>query len=158
MIRMFEDRDQKGRTAPGTEVMPVNRDISFYADSADEAEQRLRKEIAAGKYPAGRVYQICPWMANAEMIRSVASGLDGSFQRIFLDPVGGMYSATRRIRLPRPTTADANEGIRSAAEVAKSLESLGLAVGPSRAPEFFKQPEPEPEVEVESVETEAQTI
>jgi len=102
MIRIFEDRERKGATDPGTEVVPVTQELSIYADSADEAEKRLRQDVANGKYAAGRVYQICPWMANIEMIRSVAAGLDGSFHRVFLDPAAGLYGAERRIRLPRP--------------------------------------------------------
>jgi hypothetical protein len=102
MIRIYEDRDQKGETSPGTIVQPVIRDLSIYANSAEEAEAKLRKDVTSGKLTAGRVYQICPWTANPELIRSVAASLDGSFQRVFLDPASGLYSELRRIRLPRP--------------------------------------------------------
>lgn|SRR5581483_2441890 len=100
MIRTYEDAEQKGATAAGTLVAPVNRDLSVYAYTADEAEKKLRSDIASGKLPAGKVYQICPWLANPELIRSVAASLDGTFYRVFLDPAG-LYSELRRIRLPR---------------------------------------------------------
>lgn len=99
---MYEDTEKRGATAPGTMVRPVTRDLSFYAESADEAEKRLRKDVASGALPAGMVYQICPCLANLELIRSVAAGLDGDFQHVFLDPAAGVYSELRRIRLPRP--------------------------------------------------------
>jgi hypothetical protein len=102
MIRTYEDREKNGSTNPDTIVEPVNRELAIYAYSADEAETKIRKDIAGGKLPAGRVYQICPWMANPELIRSVAASLDGSFQRVFLDPASGLYGELRRIRLPRP--------------------------------------------------------
>jgi hypothetical protein len=102
MIRTYEDREKNGATDAGTVVEPVNRELAVYAYSADEAEARIRKDVAGGKLPPGRVYQICPWMANPELIRSVAASLDGSFQRVFLDPAAGLYSELRRVRLPRP--------------------------------------------------------
>lgn len=113
MIRIYEDREKSGATSPGTIVEPVARELSFYAYSADEAEKRLRSDISSGKLEAGRVYQICPWMANVELIRSVAASLDGSFQRVFLDPAAGLYGETRRIRLPRPSVAEADEALHS---------------------------------------------
>jgi hypothetical protein len=30
----------------------------------------------------------------------VAASLDGSFERVFLDPAAGLYSDTRRVRVP----------------------------------------------------------
>ena len=116
MIRMYEDVEKAGATAPGTMVQPVTRELSFYAESADEAEKRLRRDVASGALPAGAVYQICPWLANPELIRSVAAGLDGEFQRVFLDPAAGLYSELRRIRLPRPV-AGPQESVTSTAEV-----------------------------------------
>jgi len=101
MIRIYEDADQNGATTSGTVIAPINRDLSVYAYSADEAEKKLRSDIESGKLPAGKVYQICPWFANPELIRSVAASLDGSFQRVFLDPATGLYGELRRIRLPK---------------------------------------------------------
>lgn len=102
MIRIYEDVNKNGSTVPGTIVGPITRELSVLADSADEAERQLRADVANKALPAGRVYQICPWLANPELIRSFAASLDGSFQRVFLDPAAGLYSELRRIRLPRP--------------------------------------------------------
>jgi hypothetical protein len=60
----------------------------------------LRVDVAAGKLPAGRVYQVCPWVGNPELIRSVSISLDGISSRVFLDPASGPYGYLRRIRLP----------------------------------------------------------
>ncbi len=109
MIRTYEDREKNGATIPGTIVEPVTRELSLYAYSADEAEKKLCSDIVSGKLPAGRVYQICPWMANPEMIRSFAASLDGSFQRVFLDPAAGLYGEYRRIRLPKPSIFETEE-------------------------------------------------
>jgi hypothetical protein len=102
MIRVFSDQSQNNATVPGTVVEPTNIQLSFYEDSADEAEKKLNSEVRKGKLPKGRVYQICPSMGSFEPIRTCAIALDGSAQRVFLDPVDGLYGEARRIRLPRP--------------------------------------------------------
>lgn len=101
VIRVFADRDQKNATDQGTLVEPLALQLSYYTDTAEEAEKRLNLDIAQGKVSKGRVYQICPSMGSFEPIRSCAIGLDGSAKRVFLDPAEGLYSASRRIRLPR---------------------------------------------------------
>jgi hypothetical protein len=106
IIRVFSDRDQKNATIPGTVVEPTNTQLSFYEDSADHAEKKLNSEIIKGKLPKGRVYQICPSMGSFEPIRSCAIAADGSAQRVFLDPVDGLYGELRRIRLPRPIVTE----------------------------------------------------
>jgi hypothetical protein len=101
IVRVFADVDQNDSTAAGTFVRPQDLQLSFYTESADEAEKRLCREVQAGKLSKGRVYQICPSIGSFEPIRTCAVGVDGSAQRVFLDPVDGLYSQTRRIRLPR---------------------------------------------------------
>lgn len=104
LIRVYEDVKNKGETAPGTIVQPVDsRNFGLYAYSAEEVEVKIRENIAKKKLSCGAVYQICPWVGNAELIRSTAVSLDGSFVRVFLDPASGVYGELRRIRLPRPT-------------------------------------------------------
>lgn len=120
IIRTYQDCDKKGATGPGTIVEPMTRELSFYAYSADEVEQRLHREIASGQLAAGRVYQICPWMSNPELIRSVAVSLDGSFQRVFLDPSAGLYGEFRRIRLPRPVASEQDESVPSTSDAVTS--------------------------------------
>ena len=110
-IRIWEDFNKTGATSPGTIVEPVKRELSFYADSAEEIEQRVRKDVLAGNIPRGRVYQICGSSSDAGLIRSFAASLDGSFQRVFLDPAEGLYGESRRIRLPRPQLAHADENL-----------------------------------------------
>lgn len=119
-IRIWEDFNQRGATSPGTVLLPVRRELSFYAESGDEAEQRLRKDIVAGNIPPGRVYQICPSMSEGGLIRTIAASLDGSFQRVFLDPAEGLYGESRRIRLPRPTVPDADESVQRLLDALKS--------------------------------------
>jgi hypothetical protein len=106
VVRVFTDREQGNSTAPGTIVQPSDLQLSFYTDSADDAEKRLHRDVMNGMLPKGRVYQICPSMGSFEPIRTCAIAPDGSAQRVFLDPVDGLYGETRRIRLPRPTTAE----------------------------------------------------
>ena len=101
IVRVFTDMDQANSTAPGTFVRPLESQLSFFTESADEAEKRLYRDASEGKLPKGRVYQICPSMGSFEPIRTCAIALDGSAQRVFLDPVDGLYGETRRIRLPR---------------------------------------------------------
>ena len=105
IIRVFADREENGATAPGTVVQPSSLQLSFYQDSADDAEKKLHQDVLNGKLPKGRVYQICPSLGSFEPIRSCAVAQDGSAQRVFLDPVDGLYSELRRIRLPRPSVA-----------------------------------------------------
>jgi hypothetical protein len=106
IVRLFTDVDETNSTAPGTLVRPQELQISFYTESADEAEKRLHREAREGKLPRGRIYQICPPFGNFEPIRTCAVSLNGSTQRVFLDPVDGLYGETRRIRLPRQVEAE----------------------------------------------------
>jgi hypothetical protein len=106
IVRVFTDMDQHNSTAPGTFVRPQELQLSFYTESADEAEKRLHRETREGKLPKGRVYQICPSIGSFEPIRTCAIAVDGSAQRVFLDPVDGLYGETRRIRLPRPPVTE----------------------------------------------------
>jgi hypothetical protein len=101
MVRMYEAQDQTGTTRPGTVVKPVDRALSIYASSSEEAERALHRDVWSKKLPSGKVYQLCPWVGNAELIRSISFALDGSSERVFLDPAFGPYGELRRIRLPR---------------------------------------------------------
>lgn len=104
IIRVFGDREESGATEPGTVVRPLSTQLSFYEDSADNAEKKLYHDILNGKLPKGRVYQICPSLGSFEPIRSWAIANDASAQRVFLDPVNGPYSELRQIRVPRLQT------------------------------------------------------
>jgi hypothetical protein len=106
VVRVFSDREKGNSTDPGTIVTPTDLQLSFYTDSADDAEKRLYRDIQGGMLPKGRVYQICPSLGSFEPIRTCAIGPDGSPQRVFLDPVDGLYGESRRIRLPRPVVAE----------------------------------------------------
>ena len=109
VVRVFADREQNNSTDEGTLVQPLDVQMSYYTDSADAAEKRLSREAAEGKIPKGRVYQICPSVASFEPIRSCAIALDGCSKRVFLDPAGGLYSVTRRIRFPHPSPEQPQE-------------------------------------------------
>ena len=100
-IRTYQSGDQDGATVAGTIVLPIDRSFTIYAGTAQEAEQKLQKDVKHGKLSNGLVYQICPTFGNPELIRSVAAAIDGSFSRVFLDPAAGMYGEFRRIRLPK---------------------------------------------------------
>ena len=97
-IRVFESVQKDGATAAGTTVSPATHTFSIYAHSGEEAEKSIRKSIAGGKLPCGKVYQILPLIGNAELTRSLAVAADGSFERVFLDPANGPYGELRRIR------------------------------------------------------------
>ncbi|HTU45650.1 MAG TPA: hypothetical protein VMF91_11345 [Bryobacteraceae bacterium] len=99
-IRVFESTQKDGATAAGTIIAPIAQTFSVYAHSGEEAEKSIRKDIDKGKLARGKVYQILPLLGNAEFTRSLAAGLEGSFDRVFLDPAAGPYSEFRRIRLP----------------------------------------------------------
>jgi len=107
-IRTYEDANGRNSTSSGTIVALVLREMSIYAESANEAEMQLRDDVASGGLPAGRIYQICPWLSNPELVRSVAASLDGSFQRVFLDPAAGLYSDLRRVRVSNPLASKEN--------------------------------------------------
>lgn len=104
-VRIFESTQKDGATSAGTVVTPVAHPLSVYAYSGEEAENIIRKDVARGKLARGRVYQILPLIGNAELTRSLAVASDGSFERVFLDPATGLYSESRRIRLPKLTPA-----------------------------------------------------
>lgn len=99
-VRVFESTQKDGATAAGTIIAPLAQTFSIYAYSGEEAEKSIRKDIAKGKLARGKIYQILPLLGNAELTRSLAVGLEGSFDRVFLDPAAGPYSEFRRIRLP----------------------------------------------------------
>lgn len=100
MLRMYEAVDNSGATQPGTVVKPVDRHLSIYAANSEEAEGTLHRDVRSNKLPSGKVYQVCPWVGNAELIRSISFSLDGVSERVFLDPAAGPYGELRRIRLP----------------------------------------------------------
>lgn len=104
-IRVFESRSQDGATSAGTIVGPTALTLGVYAYSGEEAEKSIQKDIAKGKLARGRIYQILPVLGNFELTRSLAVALDGSSERVFLDPANGPYSEFRRIRLPQPAPA-----------------------------------------------------
>jgi len=104
-VRVFESTQKDGATAAGTIIAPLAQTFSVYAYSGEEAEKSIRKDIDKGKLARGKVYQILPLLGNAELTRSLAVGLEGSFDRVFLDPAAGPYSEFRRIRLPQPVLA-----------------------------------------------------
>jgi hypothetical protein len=106
VIRVYSDREKENSTLPGTVVTPTDLQLSFYTDSADDAEKRIHRDTRNGMLPKGRVYQICPPVGSFEPIRSCAIAPDGSTQRVFLDPVDGLYGETRRIRLPRAAVTE----------------------------------------------------
>ncbi len=116
MIRMYEAQDQTGETSVGTIVKPIDRHISIYATSSEEAEAALHRDVWNKKLPSGKVYQLCPWVGNPELIRSIAFAADGSSQRVFLDPASGPYGELRRIRLPRGSTSNESRDAESAIE------------------------------------------
>jgi hypothetical protein len=99
-IRMFESREGDGSVGAGTVVLPLDIYFSLSADTADEVERKICTGVAEGKLSAGRIYQICPGIGNAELIRSIAIGPDAKLIRVFLDPAKGLYSEFRRIRFP----------------------------------------------------------
>ena len=105
VIRMYESTGKDGQTCAGTVVEPMNTHLSQYGYSAQDVENSLKRDVASGKLPSGKVYQICPCFGNVELIRSVAASTDGTFGRIFLDPASGLYGELRRIRLPAPSPA-----------------------------------------------------
>lgn len=100
-VRVFESVQRDGATVANTTVTPTVQTLSVYAHSADEAEASIHKSIANGKLGRGRVYQIWPSLGNGEFTRSLAIALDGSSQRVLLDPAAGPYSELRRIRLAK---------------------------------------------------------
>jgi hypothetical protein len=98
-VRIFESFENDGATVAGTILTPTPLTFILYADSAEEAEILLHKQIAKGKRSPGKVYQICSFLSQ-ELTRSVAVALDGSFHHVFLDPASGPFSEMRRLRLP----------------------------------------------------------
>jgi hypothetical protein len=116
-IRIFESAGKDGATSAGTIMAPVAQTFSVYVYSAEEAEKSIRKDIARGKLARGRVYQILPLLGNAELTRSLAVALDGSFHRVFLDPEAGPYSEFRRVRLPQAPAVSQPDGTATAASV-----------------------------------------
>lgn len=97
-IRTFESGDQDGAVVEGTIVLPIDRSFTVDSRNVEEAEGKVREEVAEGKLPVGRVYQICPPFGNPESIRAFAVCSEGKCRRAFLDPASGIYSEFRRIR------------------------------------------------------------
>src|ERR1700761_4932562 len=117
-IRVFESARKDGDTSAGTVVTPLSLTFSVYAYSGEDAEKSIRRDIAKGKLARGRVYQILPLIGNAELTRSLAVASDGSCARVFLDPAAGLYSESRRIRVPQLAPASQAEPTTVAAPTA----------------------------------------
>ncbi|HEY3940136.1 MAG TPA: hypothetical protein VGL97_22100 [Bryobacteraceae bacterium] len=99
-VRMYESCNADGGIEPDTIMRPVDRSFSLYAESAEEVESKLKRDVQEKKLEGSRVYQICPQFGSAELIRSVSVSSDATLQRVFLDPAAGLYSEFRRIRRP----------------------------------------------------------
>jgi hypothetical protein len=97
-VRVFESSAKDGGTAAGTILVPTVHTFSIYADSGEEAEKSIHRDIKKGKLSCGKVYQIWPLLGSAEFTRSLAVSMDGSCDRVFLDPAAGPYSELRRLR------------------------------------------------------------
>ena len=93
-----ESGDRDGAVADGTIVVHIGGSTAVDAQSIDDAEAGLRKQVAARKLPAGCVYQILPPRDSTEGLRALAVALDGNFRSCFLDTGSGIYSEFRRIR------------------------------------------------------------
>ena len=117
IIRMFSDHNGTNSTDAGTIVRPLDLQLSFFTESAQEAENRLHRDIASGKLPKGHVYQICPPIGSFEPIRSCAVAEDRSVTRVFLDPIDGPYGEKRSIRLPRPVADCATDPVTATSTV-----------------------------------------
>jgi hypothetical protein len=101
-IRMYESGDGDGSIADGTIVLAVDRGFSLDAASADDAERRIHKDVAAGKLEVGRVYEISPAVGNSELMRAIAFCSDSKAQRVILEAAKGMYSEFLRLRAVEP--------------------------------------------------------
>jgi hypothetical protein len=97
-IRMYGSADCDGSLAAGTIVMPTDRRFSMNADSADQAERKIRKDVIDGILPGERVYQICPAIGNPEPIRTLALCHEGNARQVILESPTSLYSEFRRLR------------------------------------------------------------
>jgi hypothetical protein len=97
-VRVFESGDQDGSVGAGTIVLPLDRNFSLFARSAQEAEAKVQSEVATQALAAGCIYQVCPPFGNPESIRSFAVDSAGNVQRVYLDPASGIFSEFRRLR------------------------------------------------------------
>jgi hypothetical protein len=98
-VRLYESTEGKNSTSAGTIVALSAHIFTFYAYTAREVEILIRKRVLKRTLPFGKVYQICPCFGNSELVRSIALLTDGSFARVFLDPVQESNGEFRRIRL-----------------------------------------------------------
>ncbi len=118
-IRVYESADEDFAVAPGTVVAPIERSFTIYACSAEEAQAAVQNDVSNGKLASGKVYQICPWLGNPELIRSIAASQDGSFQTVFLDPAFGLYGEFRRVRAVGPSALPQQESFTYQADCVK---------------------------------------
>jgi len=97
---MYESGDGDGSIEAGTIVMAVDRGFTLDAASTEDAEQKLRKDVVAGKLSGGRVYEISPATGNGELIRTVAfcDCQSVKSQQIVFEPAKGLYSRFKRLR------------------------------------------------------------
>ena len=104
-IRMYESGDGDGSIADGTIILAVDRGFSLDANSADDAERTIRKDVAAGKLELGRVYEISPTAGDSELTRAIAFSPDSNARRVTFEAAKGMYSEFRRLRYVEPVSA-----------------------------------------------------
>jgi hypothetical protein len=97
-IRMFESGDGERVTIPGTILLPIDRSFAVNANSTEEAESAICRDVREGKLPFDRIYQICPPAGDCEQIRSLVISKEGGGQAVFLDWGSGLYSEFRRLR------------------------------------------------------------
>ena len=101
-----ESGDRDGAVEAGTIVVHIGGSTTVEAQSIDDVEAGIRKQVAARTLSAGCVYQILPPQDGTESLRALAVALDGNFRPCSLETGKGIYSEFRRIRYADFVTAD----------------------------------------------------
>jgi len=111
-VRVYKSCQGDGSVGSGTIVQPIDRSLTIFADSAEEAADCIQIKVEKGVLLNGTVYQVCPMVGNPELIRSIAVDADGLIARVLLDPASGLYGELRRVRDLQALSATINESSR----------------------------------------------
>lgn len=104
-ILEHESGDRDGGTEEGTIVLHIGGSTAIEAQSIEDAEEAVRRQVSSNKRHKGCVYQILPPAGSTESLRALAVALSGEFRSCSLDKGSGLYSEFRRIHYAGQTQA-----------------------------------------------------
>jgi hypothetical protein len=97
-IKRHQSCERDGSVLDGTLVQHLGGGPAVEALSIEDAEVKLRKQVALGILERGQVYQIFPPVDSGESLLTLAVALTGFWAKCQLEEARGFFSEFKRIR------------------------------------------------------------